>query len=256
MTKIITLANSKGGAGKSTTALALISAIEARGKTVIAADLDNQGTLAELVESNSEGKYRPPLADKVRIDPVYFSDDDKQNAKLTAERVAELEKQNPDYLILDTKGKASATATWAMYVADLILCPTSGDAAEYGPVVSTFKNFREALITSGDDEDPLDRFRVLFTKNRNFASKEVLAARTALQEHFKCINGLPELSSFNAAAFHGTTLLGLVEHADNLAQNGVGREKSRGKQESEKFGKALAASTALLNEIEKELVNE
>jgi len=111
MTKIITLANSKGGAGKSTTALALISAIEATGRSVIAADLDNQGTLAELISSNTDGTYRLPLEDKVTIELVYFSDDDTQNAELTAGRVAELEKLGPDFLILDTKGKASSTAT-------------------------------------------------------------------------------------------------------------------------------------------------
>jgi len=256
MTKIITLANSKGGAGKSTTALALISAIEATGRSVIAADLDNQGTLAELISSNTDGKYRLPLTEKVSIEPVYFSDDDNQNAKLTAERIAELEKLSPDFLIMDTKGKASATATWAMFVADLVLCPTSGDAAEFGPVTSTFKNFSDALVASGEEEDPHERFRVMFNKNKSITPKEILLARTALKEHFKCLNGLPDLSSFNAAAFNGTTLLGLVEYSDDLATNGVGRERSRGKQDKEKFGKALSASLAMLEEIEKEIGNE
>jgi len=109
---------------------------------------------------------------------------------------------------------------------------------------------------SGDEEDPLERFRVLFTKNKSFISREVLLARTALQETFSTIMGLPDLTAFNAAAFNGTTLLGLVEHADELALNGVGRAKSRGKQDSEKFGKALAASKTLLEAIEKELKDE
>lgn len=53
--KIITIANQKGGSGKTTTALALAQAAAASGLKVLCIDLDSQANLTETLDGSTEG---------------------------------------------------------------------------------------------------------------------------------------------------------------------------------------------------------
>ena len=54
--KIISLVSRKGGAGKSTTAAALASGFTAKGRRVLAIDLDGQGSLTHIMNADYSGK--------------------------------------------------------------------------------------------------------------------------------------------------------------------------------------------------------
>ncbi len=250
--QIITFANSKGGAGKSTALMALASALEATGKTVVVADLDDQGTLASWLAAN-DGTYRLPDENALSVRQIYFSENDQTNADKTQEALMEIEKEDPDFLLVDTKGKSSHTSAMAMSAADRVICPTNGDSGEYEPVAQTFANLSASLNLIAPDDDPLEFFRIMFTKSLVATGKEVLEARQALRENFTCYNGLPHLTSYNTAHFYGTTLNGLLEKAEaDLAKKGKDALK-RDRNQVAKLERAVEASTKFMNELLEDL---
>lgn len=246
--KTITFANSKGGAGKSTALMAIASALEARGHSTIIADLDDQGTLSTWLTAN-DGTYAMPAKSLLDIRQLYFSDNDNQNADKTFEALVAIENESPDFLLIDTKGKAEKTNAIAMAAADRVLCPTNGDSTEYDQIAYTFANFEASLKAVAPKENAQDYFRLMFTKTGVAMSAEVHEARTALKESFHWYYGLPLLTAFNAAHLNGATLNGLLRKAnEDLAAKGDDAKK-RDRDQVAKFEKALASSDALLNEI-------
>ena len=66
--KIISLVSRKGGAGKTTTAAALAAGFTAKGRRVLAIDLDGQGSLTHIMNADYTGKtIAPVLAGQLNI---------------------------------------------------------------------------------------------------------------------------------------------------------------------------------------------
>ena len=114
---IITIATSKGGAGKTTLAQVIIGTIARRGFKVAAIDADYNHSLADWVNTfQPEGVTVETELNETKIIPL-------------AERLSETH----DLLVIDTAGAAMQATVFAIGCADLVLIPcqlSSSDVVE------------------------------------------------------------------------------------------------------------------------------
>ncbi|ETO15111.1 plasmid partitioning-family protein [Reticulomyxa filosa] len=121
--KIITIANRKGGAGKSTCAAHFALEASTKNNKVILLDLDPQKTLESWWEKRTE-------------ENPYMADASAQNLR---EKIALIKTKGFDYCIIDTPGDTSINAVEAIKLADLIIIPckpTSPDLKAIGRTIS------------------------------------------------------------------------------------------------------------------------
>ena len=132
-TKILTVANRKGGAGKSTCAAHIAISATKKGLKTIIIDLDPQKTLELWWKKREE--ENPYLTD---IDP------------LRIESVIEgLNEHKFDLCIIDTPGDTSINANSGLKVADLVLIPskpTAPDLQAIGRTIATIKSLEKRYL--------------------------------------------------------------------------------------------------------------
>ena len=132
-TSILTIANRKGGAGKSTCAAHIaLEAVKAGLKTILI-DLDPQKTLEIWWKKREEDN--PYLTE---IDPLKIDD-----------LISNINKHDFDLCIIDTPGDTSINATNGLKVADLVLIPskpTSPDLTAIGRTISMVKNLDKSYV--------------------------------------------------------------------------------------------------------------
>jgi len=132
-TKILTIANRKGGAGKSTCAAHLSLEAVKQGLKTILIDLDPQKTLEVWWKKREE--ENPFLTD---IDPLKIE-----------EVIASINGHGFDLCIIDTPGDTSINAINGIKVADLVLIPskpTSPDLTSIGRTISMVKNLEKSYV--------------------------------------------------------------------------------------------------------------
>ena len=143
MAKIITITNQKGGVGKTTTALALISGLHKKGKKVLGIDLDPQGNLGFSLGVNIEENlsiydvFRNKATIEEATIKTQFGDVVISNILLSS---AELEfnfagrefmlrdkiekiKEDYDYIIIDTPPALNVLTVNAYTSSDSIIIP-------------------------------------------------------------------------------------------------------------------------------------
>lgn len=249
--RIVSFVNSKGGAGKSTAIRAVSSALEHMGRTVAVVDLDTQQSIGTWFDVNDDGLYPLPDDKAFKVIPMIFSDDEDRNAELVQAELSKMSDANEfDFILIDTKGASSMTNSVALGSADIVICPTNGDADEVDPIINTFNNFVEVSKTIDPDEDPKDRFWVMFNKNQAMLSGENIENRMALKEHFNTLEGLPQISAFNSCANYGATLTGMMK-GWAAQKNGDRTKRAKAGREIAKFEKAMAVSVKLAEDIER-----
>lgn len=132
-TKILTIANRKGGAGKSTCAAHMSMEAATRGLKTILIDLDPQKTLE--LWWNKRKDENPYLTD---IDPLKIED-----------VVLYLNEHNFDLCIIDTPGDTSVNAMSGLKVADLVLIPskpTAPDLQAIGRTIASIKTLKKEYV--------------------------------------------------------------------------------------------------------------
>ena len=137
--KVLTVANRKGGAGKSTCAAHIAVEATKQGLKTIIVDMDPQKTLEMWWQKRTE--ENPFLVDT--------------NADELMDIIERLGKKGLDLCIIDTPGDASINAIAGIKAADLILIPskpTAPDLAAIGRTISMVEENKKNyvfLITQG-----------------------------------------------------------------------------------------------------------
>ena len=112
----ITIATSKGGAGKTTLALAIAGTLANRGHRVAAIDADYNHSLADWV-----GRFHAPITVEHELDETKVIP------------LARVSRRRNDLLVIDTAGAAMQATVFAIGCADLVLIPcqlSSSDVLE------------------------------------------------------------------------------------------------------------------------------
>ncbi len=137
--KILTVANRKGGAGKSTCAAHLAVAASESGLKTIVIDLDPQKTL--------EGWWTARVSEDIGFIDCTYNDID-----VTLDKIKDA---GFDLCIIDTPGDASDNAVAGIGVADLVLIPskpTAPDLSAIGRTINMVEKYNKKfvfLITQG-----------------------------------------------------------------------------------------------------------
>jgi chromosome partitioning protein len=124
--RCIALVNEKGGAGKSTLAINIASALTRQGNHVVLVDADPQGTSREWAEMNPPGY------------PVGFTELDVVRLDTPA-LLRSLKSISADYIIIDTPAKADDVSATAIRLADVALLPLQPSGADMNAVAPTVK---------------------------------------------------------------------------------------------------------------------
>ena len=129
---IIALAGQKGGAGKSTLAIAVAAELHRRGYTTTLVDADTQGTALTWSEVSAEREdqtYTPPLV--VALGDNLFRD---------LPKVA----QGRDVVVVDCPGRIGKRQKAALAHADLAILPISPDATDTWALAESLELVEEA----------------------------------------------------------------------------------------------------------------
>lgn len=241
--KLIVVANSKGGSGKSLLVIGMASALHRAGKTVRLIDLDEQGTVSGWFDPNDQGIYQVPPETEFKIESGAFSKNEKENARLAYEHLLRVEEEGGyDFAIVDTKGEAATLTSIAMSVADLVICPTDASSVEYEPVILTYKSYEAVLKKIDSSLNAMDNFHVVLTRQPNFMSTAASETRNSLAEIFHCVTGPGQSSAYNEAHHRGATIGALMTLAERAATDGETPAIRNGaKRAVERYQKAFTA---------------
>lgn len=195
---VIVLCSTKGGVGKSTTALVLAQVFAQAGSTVTLIDADpNQPLAAWAATTGDAMPERLNVIGNVNEETVLEAIDD---AAITS-----------PFVIVDLEGSANVTATYAISRADLVLIPMRGkqlDAVQASRVVSMIERESRAF------RRPIP-YRIMFSMTSALVSKEQRHIHSFLES--KGIPVLPvsmtERAAFSAIFQIGGTIFDL-ESAD------------------------------------------
>ena len=126
---IITFAQTKGGSGKTTTAMCTVAELVARGATVAALDLDPNRPLGEFFG-------RVPELKGVRVS---VPSPDKRVSALVKDLA-----HHHEHVVIDLMGAATNDTQVAMAVADLVLIPSQMSETDYRCGLETWSQAGEA----------------------------------------------------------------------------------------------------------------
>ena len=124
---VISLASSKGGCGKSTTALILSGAYAADGYKVRIIDADRSGRLHKWASFGS----KPVNITATRAD--------EKNLRQEVEEA----RRTADVVLIDVEGSANATLAFAIGYSDAVVIPANPSAPDVEDAISTVKLVRD-----------------------------------------------------------------------------------------------------------------
>ena len=125
---IITVATTKGGAGKTTLAQVLLGALADRGYQVAAIDADFNRTLANWCEMFS----RHPVNCRAELDQTKI-----------VSTAGDLEERH-DVVVIDTAGAATQTTVFAIGCADVVLVPIQASSSDVIEAIKTTRLIESA----------------------------------------------------------------------------------------------------------------
>ena len=130
--KIIAFMNEKGGTGKSTAASNLATALHRRGKRVVLADADPQGTARDWRAASPDGANLPPV---IALD--------------RPQMLSAITTLAADYVIIDTPAKAESMAAAVVRVAHVALVVIQPSGADIWASAATVKLIQSKIDVGG-----------------------------------------------------------------------------------------------------------
>ena len=157
MTIKITIANQKGGAGKTSFAVLMCLALAEQGKKVLAIDCDPQGGMSEfLTDCKIDGFIKDlfmnnhvlPIASKIDNIHLYPSDYQLDKLYVTLDHLAFKRtlkniEQDYDYIIFDTPPTMQGITRAAIHYSDKIFVPSEVSKNAINPTLYTLKCLEE-----------------------------------------------------------------------------------------------------------------
>jgi chromosome partitioning protein len=245
---VIVFANEKGGTGKSTTAVHVAIALEARGARVSAFDLDHrQRTMGRYLDNRAETRKRSGRELAIPRHATH----DGESADLFEAKLAELS-DGADYLVIDTPGRDDPFARLAAQRADTLVTPMNDSFVDFDLIgqvdPETFKvtrpSFYSELIWDARkarakvDGSTIDwvvlRNRVQHIEARNMRRVSEALDQLAKRVGFRIIPGLGERVIYRELFPKGLTML------DSGAFGEMGLAHVAARQELREMMNALA----------------
>ena len=232
---IIVVGNEKGGTGKSTTAMHLITAMLRRGLAVGAVDLDaRQGTLTRYLQNRTVTAERMeldlPQPDLRSIKLSEYQDPSDGEADERARLAAALaELDDVDFIVIDTPGSDSRLSRLGHSYADVLITPMNDSfvdldllaavdpetfqvlqPSKYAEMVWDQKKSR-AIRDRGTIEWIVTRNRLASIESRNRRNMDRVLGEMARRFGFRLLPGFGERVIFRELFLKGLTVLDLRE---------------------------------------------
>ena len=176
--KIISLVSRKGGAGKTTTAAALAAGFTAKGRRVLAIDLDGQGSLTHIMNAANAGQtIAPVLAGQLNIKDaiqhtgkgdIIAANASLDNIEITGngrelllKKALELVRADYDLVLLDTVAAFDILTLNALTASTGLILPAQCDILSLNALKNTYDLIQSARENVNAD---LKIYGVLLTR--------------------------------------------------------------------------------------------
>ncbi|GAB4576925.1 MAG: division plane positioning ATPase MipZ [Rhodothalassiaceae bacterium] len=266
---IIVLGNEKGGSGKSTTAMHLITALLYEGRSVAAIDLDSrQKSLARYMENRQAFNARKGIAlpmPDIEVIPrsdARSRDEAEAEERETFERLLGRMRTAYDVLVIDSPGSDTWLSRLAHASADTIVTPLNDSFVDldllarvnaetyeiekpshYAEMVWEARKHR-ALRDRGQIDWIVIRNRVTVLNARNKARVEHVLEKLSRRIGFRFLPGLSERVIFRELFLKGLTLVDLKATGRAGATGALTMSQVAARQEIRRLVEALGLPPA------------
>jgi chromosome partitioning protein len=166
MTTVITIANQKGGVGKTTTAVTLAHGLALKGKETLVIDLDPQGNAAKMLglekdqcagDMVSTGKISPDMLRKARENLYIIPGNEetvyaqimmavKQKGRdYLAQVIRPIKRPGLKYIVFDTSPSVGGLQERAIFAADLVIVPACTDYMSADAISDTAQTIQQGI---------------------------------------------------------------------------------------------------------------
>lgn len=246
---IIVLGNEKGGTGKSTLSMHVITALLKQGCTVGSIDVDaRQGTLSRYVENrrNRREKFKEdlPLPEHIpifRSELENLSEAKQQEEEAIAGVVAKL--NHNDYIVIDTPGSDIYLSRLAHSYADTLITPVNDSFIDLDMLVrlesdslniirpSTYSEMvwdqrkQKAIRNRGTIDWIVVRNRLASIHSKNREEVEKVLKSLSKRIGYRLASGFGERVIFRELFLNGITLYDLLETKTSLSLSHIAAKK-------------------------------
>jgi len=233
---VITLANPKGGSGKTTTAMLLAEQIHHAGAKVAVLDCDPNQNIMQWAKMRREGGKNIP-----------FSIEALPNEDGLSEAIEQLS-DKADYLVIDLEGTASQLVTFATGHSDFVIIPfepTPMEARQAARAVQLVRNTGKMMKRDIDHA-------ILFTRgNAAFQTSDEKDVRKELSD-----NKVPVLGNSIVRRAAYTRIFREASLLSELREDAIQQAVGRTENQQEKLLKPIDTAIANARAFAQEVVNQ
>ena len=195
---ILSVANSKGGVGKSLVSILLAVALaKDKNKKVLIIDCDNQGSVTDIFESEKENYEAPPAIEVEELTP--------RKVQTFLKRFGE----DYDYIFIDvprmTDARKDNATVMLLYSCDGILIPIIGSEIDVLSTLDFLTIVQEAAEDKKEMGEELKYYGFINRRNQRKSNEEF--AQFMTKQRLKMFNhSLHDLKIFTEPSFHKSLL--------------------------------------------------